>query len=139
MTYCYACKCGNKTEKQMPMSEFSKTIVCDKCERLMGIDLVSQQGHRPNTAGAWPMESDAMGVHPAQAKEYSDYLREKGVPTEVNTEGNPVLTSQHHRKLVCAATDTYDRNAGYGDQSRRTPLPERTPRRRHARRNSDGH
>ena len=132
MTYCYACKCGNKTEHSMPMSDFSKTIVCEKCGNLMGIDLVAQQYKTPGTS-CWPMESDAMGVHPAQAKEYSDYLREKGVPTEVNTEGNPILTSRHHRKLVCAATDTYDRNAGYGDQSRRTPLPERTPRRRHGR------
>jgi hypothetical protein len=133
MVYCYACKCGNKTEKTVPMSMFAKTIICVKCKRLMGIDPAAQQGHRPNTASNWPQESDAMGVHPDQAKEYGDYLREKGVPTEINSEGNPVLTSRHHRKLVCAATDTYDRNAGYGDQSRQTPLPEKTPRRRHGR------
>lgn len=132
MIYCYACKCGNKTEISVPMSDFAKTIKCEKCGKLMGIDPVAQQGHRPNTASNWPQESDAMGVHPAQAKEYSDYLREKGVPTEINSDGNPILTSQHHRKRVCAATDTYDRNASYGDQSRQTPLPERTPRRRHA-------
>jgi len=78
------------------------------------------------------MESDAAGVHPAQAKEYADYLRMKGVPTEVLPNGNPVFTSREHRKRVCAATGQYDRNAGYGDQSRTTPLPEKTPRRRHA-------
>ena len=129
MTYCYSCECGNKTEKNVPMSDFAKTVECEKCGKLMGIDPAAQKCKTPG-ASCWPMESDAMGVHPAQAKEYSDYLKEKGVPTEINSDGNPVLTSRHHRKLVCAATDTYDRNAGFGDQSRQTPLPERTPRTR---------
>lgn len=111
------------------MSEFAKTIECEKCGKLMGIDPAAQQSKTPR-ASCWPMESDAMGVHPTQAKEYSDYLKKKGVPTEINSDGNPVLTSRHHRKLVCAATDTYDRNAGFGDQSRQTPLPKRSPRTR---------
>ena len=132
MTYCYACECGRKIEKNVPMSDFAKTIKCKKCGKLMGINPAAQHRHRPSTSSCWPQESDAMGVHPAQAKEYSDYLREKGVPTEVNSEGNPILTSRGHRKRVCAVTQTYDRNAGYGDQSRQTPLPEKTPRRRHA-------
>ena len=132
MIYCYICQCGNKTEKNVPMSEFAEHIVCDKCGKLMGIDLRAQHCKTPKPS-CWPMESDAMGVHPAQAKEYSDFLRERGVPTEINADGNPILTSRHHRKLVCAATGQYDRNAGYGDQSRTSPMPERTPRRRHAR------
>lgn len=130
MIYCYACKCGNTTEKNMSMSEFTKTIECEKCGLLMGINIQAQQSNRRTTASNWPMESDAAGVHPAQAKEYAEYLRAKGVPTEVLSNGNPIFTSQHHRKLVCAATGQYDRNASYGDQSRQSPLPEKTPRNR---------
>lgn len=134
MTYCFICdSCGTKIEYQLPVSERKKEIVCANCSKLMRRDIVAEHSGRPDTPSNWPQESDAMGVHPAQAKKYSDYLRDKGVPTEINSDGNPILTSQHHRKRVCAATDTYDRNAGYGDQSRQTPLPERTPRRRHGR------
>ena len=129
MTYCYSCECGNKEEMTVPMSKFTKTIKCKECGKLMGIDPAAQLKGTPRPS-CWPMESDAMGVHPAQAKEYAEYLRGKGVPTEINADGNPVLTSRHHRKRVCAVTDTYDRNAGYGDQSRQTPLPERSPRNR---------
>lgn len=114
------------------MSKRTKTIKCGKCGKRMSRDIVSEHGHTPQTCSNWPQESDAMGVHPAQAKEYSDYLREKGVPTEINADGNPILTSRYHRKRVCAVTDTYDRDAMYGDQERQTPLPEKTPRRRHA-------
>ena len=131
MIYIYTCKCGNQTEKNITMREFAKTIQCKECGKRMGIDIQAQQSNRRTTPGTWPMESDAAGVHPAQAKEYADYLRSKGVPTEVKPNGNPVFTSRDHRKRVCAATGQYDRNAGYGDQSRQTPLPEKTPRRRH--------
>lgn len=131
MIYAYACECGNKLERHVPLSKFSPNVDCPECGGQMGIDPVAQHRKTKGTPGAWPMESDAMGVHPAQAGEYSDYLRDKGVPTEINAEGNPILTSRLHRKRLCAVTDTYDRSAGYGDQSRVTPLPERTPRRRH--------
>lgn len=136
MIYCYLCQnsvCKKRVEVGLLLKDFSSETKCPDCGGIMSIDPAAQQGHRPNTASNWPQESDAMGVHPVQAKEYSEYLRERGVPTEINADGNPILTSQHHRKLVCAATETYDRNAGYGDQSRQTSLPEKTPRRRHAR------
>lgn len=80
-------------------------------------DFKAEQTGFVDRPGTWPMESDACGVHPDQAKEYAAYLREKGVPTEVNSDGNPVFTSREHRKRVCAATGMYDRNAGYGDQA----------------------
>jgi hypothetical protein len=114
------------------MSEFAKTITCEKCGKLMGIDPVAQQGGRRQTCSNWPMESDAAGVHPDQAKEYSDYLREKGVPTEILENGNPVFTSQHHRKRFCQATQMYDRNAGYGDASPKHNMRKKKQRQRRA-------
>jgi hypothetical protein len=132
MTYCYACKCGNKTERIVPLSEFAETIVCGKCNKPMGIDPVAQHGGKRDTPSNWPMESDALGVHPDQAKGYSDYLRERGVPTEIKENGNPVLTSQHHRKLLCQATQMYDRNAGYGDPTPKHNMRKKKARVRHA-------
>jgi hypothetical protein len=113
------------------LSEFNETILCAKCKKFMEIDPVAQHGKTKQTPSNWPMESDAAGVHPAQAKEYSDYLRDKGVPTEVRPNGNPVFTSQHHRAEVCKATGMYDRNAGYGDRAPANNMKKRKQRLRH--------
>ena len=129
MTYCYICpKCGHKQQRVMPMSEFAETIICDKCKNFMDIDHVAQHSETKQTASCWPMESDAAGVHPAQAKEYSDHLRDQGVPTEVKPNGNPILTSQHHRAEVCRVTGMYDRNAGYGDRAPSNTISKRKQR-----------
>jgi len=124
MIYLYKCKCGEKSEKSLSLAEFRKTIPCS-CGKDMTIDIAAQQGGMKDTASNWPMESDACGVHPDQAKEYAKYLREKGVPTEVLPNGNPVFTGRDHRKKVCAVTGMYDRNAGYGDQSPRNNMKRR--------------
>jgi hypothetical protein len=118
MRYVYTCECGNTLEKDIPLSKFRQSTPCNSCGGKMFIDVVKQQKNVRNiTSKNWPMESDALGVHPEQAKEFSEFLKKSGVPTEVLPNGNPVLTSRKHRKEVCAATGMYDRNAGYGDQA----------------------
>ena len=125
MIYCYKCDCGRKEEKSLSLAEFRKTTPC-RCGKDMVIDITAQQSGRKDTAANWPMESDACGVHPDQARDYAKYLREQGVPTEVNpVTGNPVFTGRDHRKRVCAVTGMYDRNAGYGDQSPRNNMKRR--------------
>ena len=114
MRYCYSCECGVDLEKVTMLAEFSPTAVCPECGGTMGINPAAQHCKTP-TPGGWPLESDAAGVHPDQAREYSDYLRAQGVPTEVLPNGNPVFTSQRHRARVCRAVGLYDRNASYGD------------------------
>ena len=116
MRYIYTCKCGNETIKILPVSKFKQSIKCSECKGRMFINVVKQQKSVKDIS-CWPMESDALGVHPAQAKEYAEYLRSRGVPTEVNSEGNPILVSREHRRQVCDATGMYDRNAGYGDKA----------------------
>ena len=118
MRYVYACKCGEKLERIVPLSKFKQSISCKQCGGKMFIDIVEQQKDVILTCGrGWPMESDALGVHPDQAQEFGQFLKERGVPTTVLPNGNPVLASRKHRKEVCAATGMYDRNAGYGDQA----------------------
>jgi len=122
--YCYKCDCGRKEEKSLSLAEFRKTTPC-RCGKDMVIDITAQQSGRKDTAANWPMESDACGVHPDQARDYAKHLREQGVPTEVLPNGNPIFTSREHRKRACAATGMYDRNAGYGDQSPRNNMKRR--------------
>ena len=115
MTYCYECECGHKTQKTVPLSEFEPNILCGQCAKIMEIDLVAQHGRTKDKPGNWPMESDAAGVHPDQAKELSEYATAQGVPTEINPKtGNPVLTSQSHHKAFCEATGMYERNTYFG-------------------------
>jgi len=101
----------------------------------MSRDLAAEGMRFKDTPGAWPMESDAAGVHPDQAKEYSEFLKSKGVPTEINPEtGNPIFTSREHRKKFCQVTEMYDRNAGIGDATPKHNMKRRDPNKQKQRR-----
>lgn len=71
-------------------------------------------GHRP---GCWPMVSDALAVHPTQIGEAHDRARRAGVPTEFTGQGQPIFTSQVHRRDYARKVEgrVVDRNACYGD------------------------
>lgn len=132
MIYCYACECGNKTERHCSLAEFSQNIECPECGGRMGIDPTAQHC-RTQRPSCWPMESDAAGVHPDQVKEAAAYAEQMGVPTEYNPKtGNPIFTGRNHRKRFCEISGLRDRNAGYGDASGKTTPREKTRGRRHA-------
>ena len=78
-------------------------------------DLGSEGGYTGRKTSGYPMESDAAGVHPDQIKEAMAFDRKHGVPTNYSKAGNPIYTSQGHRRRHCEANGLYDRNAGYGD------------------------
>ena len=65
---------------------------------------------------AWPMKSDAAGVHPSQAKEFTEHSHNMGVTTEFDkTTGQAVFTSRKHRADYLKTMGMHDRNGGYGD------------------------
>ena len=57
----------------------------------------------------WPLECMASGVHPDQAKELSDHLAAKGVPTEISKDGNPIYRDAKHRKKALKARGMFDK------------------------------
>ena len=62
------------------------------------------------------MVSAAAGVHPSQAKAAYDAAQHYGVPTDFTKEGDPVFTSQRHRKDYCEKVrGFYDGDGCYGD------------------------
>lgn len=64
----------------------------------------------------WPMESDALAVHPAQVKEAEQASIDAGIPTHFNKQtGAPIFNSPSHRKAYCKAYGFYDRNGGFSD------------------------
>ena len=132
MTYCYVCpKCGHKHEASVALAEFKPEVDCQMCGSDMGIDLVAQHAKTVNRPGKWPMESDAAGVAVDQVSECAKYVAERGVPTEFNPKtGNPIFTSQNHRKRFCEVTNLYDRNAGFGDATPKHNMQKRKARAR---------
>lgn len=67
--------------------------------------------------GDWPaLTCFASGVHASQAQELRDYLRERGCPTEVTENGDPVYTSPAHRKKALKLRGMYDRDSFYQER-----------------------
>jgi hypothetical protein len=72
----------------------------------------AEQAGVPATKG-WPIECYASGVHADQADELRQHLRERGVPTEVTADGDPIYTSAAHRRKALKARGFFDRKAYY--------------------------
>ena len=58
----------------------------------------------------WPVLSDAMGVHPDQRQEAYEESVALGVPTEYNSKGQAVVTSESHRRKLAKGLQLHDRN-----------------------------
>jgi hypothetical protein len=122
--YCYRKENGEVIELFMTVAEMEKfqdkegnaVFRDEKIKR----DIISEQREVPSTAGNWPQESDALGVHPSQVAQARQESIRLGVPTEFTSDGQAILTSASHRKQFAEALGYYDRNAGYND-----PLPKR--------------
>lgn len=64
----------------------------------------------------WPIQSEALAVHPTQVKAMSERCRREGVRTEFNaTTGAPILTDKVHRKRYLKMERCHDRNSFNGD------------------------
>ncbi len=116
-TYCYTNEDGETIERRMSMKKVRKSI------RVKGVkftrDIAAENAGYTDTPGAWPMKSDAAGVHPSQIGEAREHAAKVGVPTDFTPDGRAIFTSRLHRKSYCEAHGLYDRNGGYGDPRRR--------------------
>lgn len=113
-TYCYTSESGETRDIRFPWGTAPEHVQMDD----------GFEGRRDRAAegsgvkfhpGNWPMESEALAVHPDQVKEASMAADAAGVPTEFKKNGRVVFRSAHHRKKYCEAFGYFDRNAGYGD------------------------
>jgi hypothetical protein len=120
MIYCFKCeKCSSTKEVVLSVSERDTAVLCD-CDGQKMIRDYQAEFAGKHTAGTWPMESDAAGVNPEQAKEAHAHSLKIGIPTQFNSEtGAAIFTSRKHRKDYCQAIGLYDRNGGYGDPQKR--------------------
>lgn len=67
----------------------------------------------PSLTG-WPMVSEAMAVHPKQLELARKLDRDRGAPpTEYTPKGQPIFTSERHKRAFIKAHGVHDNNS-YG-------------------------
>jgi len=70
---------------------------------------VAQLGTPAKTG--WPIECVASGVNAAQADDLRKFFVERGCPTEVSPDGNPIYTSAAHRRKALKVRGFKDRSS----------------------------
>lgn len=76
-----------------------------------------REAYAIRAGGDWakPIHSDALAVHPDDRDKAIREAQERGVPTDFDSEGRPLLRSRKHRKDYMTAFGFFDRSGGYGD------------------------
>jgi len=117
-TYCYRTAEGEIVDRVFPFGEAPGEVEVDGARavrdlraELAGSTISVRAGSGRHSKAAWPMTCYASGVHPDQAGELRDYLRKRGVPTEVNRNGDPVYESATHQKKALAVRGMNVRNS----------------------------
>ncbi len=82
--------------------------------------LVLDDGEKPerrvNVPGTgYPYWSDAMGCNPDNRAEQEAVLKQAGVPTEVNDQGQIRVNDRMHRRKLLKTLGMHDRNSFNGD------------------------
>jgi hypothetical protein len=106
-TYCYSNeRTGQVVERVFRMGEAPARIRVGRVwfDRDFGAERVAV----PATSG-WPLTCYASGVNAEDAQALRDYLAQKGVPTEVTADGDPIYRNSQHRKKALKARGKHDR------------------------------
>lgn len=118
--YCYTNKeTGETIRKFMSISEMLK-YAADGLS-IEGVwyerNISAEHSKQAKAAGsAWPIKSDAAGVHPSQVDSFQEHSARMGVPTEFDkSTGQAIFRSRGHRANYLKAMGMHDRNGGYGD------------------------
>lgn len=117
--YFFRCNCGWADSAFMTMDESKKRLQCKLCGKIAERDFIAEHMGTVHIPGNWPMESDALGVHPSQRQAAYEHSVRAGCPTQFTKDGCAILTSPGHRRKLAESLGMYDRNAGYSDPRRR--------------------
>ena len=107
--YCYRTAGGEVLDRTFHMGKAPRKITTDAGEEAVR-SMVDENKCVPPTRG-WPIICVASGVHPEQAGQLREHLAEKGVPTEVTRDGDPIYRNAAHRKKALTARGMHDRNS----------------------------
>jgi hypothetical protein len=69
-----------------------------------------------NTPSCWPMESEALAIHPSQIKEATERNKRNGITgVSYAPDGTAILADRGARRDLMRLEGLHDRNGGYGD------------------------
>lgn len=68
--------------------------------------------HQP---ACWPMESQALAVHPKQVEAANERAKRHGIDVRYEKNGTAVIGSRHARKRLLRLEGFHDKAGGYGD------------------------
>lgn len=112
-TYNFYCRsCDRSHTKVFAMKDAKLSIPCPDCKKKANRDY---SGTKTQSTTGWPLHSDAMAVHPEQIGEARADAIKRGVKTDFDSYGRPILTSRGHRRAYARAYGFFDRNGSYGD------------------------
>lgn len=115
--YCYRTPDREIHELYFPFGNAPEFVMIDgeKAMRDIRAEICSQsvsvKGGSGHVSRTWPQTCVASGVHPEQAGQLRNYLKDRGVPTEVLPTGDPVYTSAAHKKKALRARGMCDKSA----------------------------
>jgi len=116
--YCYKTEDNLVVDRTFPAGQAPENIVLPSGEIITRDYQAEARGMLCTVKGStsprkqtWPMTCYASGVHPSQAGELRQHLRERGCPTEVTKGGDPIYNSPAHRKKALKVRGMHDRNS----------------------------
>jgi hypothetical protein len=117
-TYCYRSEdgdiierafCMGKAPSVIPLRNGKRAFRDYRAEAVGGIVKGTDNPVKSRPKKAWPMACCASGVHASQAGELRKHLADRGCPTEVTPDGDPIYTSAAHRKKALKIRGMYDK------------------------------
>ena len=109
-TYCYRTKSGAVLEQVFPVGKAPNKFRLPGSVNVWSRDFAAEHVGVPPTKG-WPIECIGSGVNASQAGELRKHLADKGVPTQVSPDGNPIYRDAKHRRKALKARGLYDKSA----------------------------
>lgn len=108
--YCYRTNLGVLIEREYPMGKAPKTIrIRGKvAHRDFNAEQCPKKDLWGKAPGGWPMVSHAMGVAPKRIPEQVKKAKEAGIPTNFQKTGEPILTSESHRRKYGRLVGAHD-------------------------------
>ena len=107
--YCYETESGTIIELNFEIGKAPPVIFVKGVQATRNFQ--AESAGVPAKSG-WPLTCYASGVNARDAQKLRDHLAEKGVPTEVTPDGDPVYTDARHRHKALKARGLIDRS-GY--------------------------
>ena len=112
-TYCYQTEDGEIIDRVFGMGKAPETITLHDLTVATRNFQAEHAGSCRAHGSNWPMAPCVgSGVNAAQAPELRKYLADRGCPTVVTGDGDPIYTSPGHRKKALKLRGIVDR-AGY--------------------------